>query len=63
MQNYVQTISNLLKEEHRDKWDEAQLVGDKGVHTQVIHSRCEQAGEKESIFMTFSRWDYVQENN
>uniref|UniRef100_A0AAX7UXV5 Adhesion G protein-coupled receptor B1b n=1 Tax=Astatotilapia calliptera TaxID=8154 RepID=A0AAX7UXV5_ASTCA len=59
LQNYVQTISNLLKEEHRDKWDEAQLVGDKGVHTQVIHSRCEQAGEKESIFMTFSRWDYI----
>uniref|UniRef100_A0A669D2M5 Adhesion G protein-coupled receptor B1 n=1 Tax=Oreochromis niloticus TaxID=8128 RepID=A0A669D2M5_ORENI len=38
LQNYVQTISNLLKEEHRDKWDEAQLVGDKGVHTQVIHT-------------------------
>uniref|UniRef100_A0A3B4G0D2 Brain-specific angiogenesis inhibitor 1-like n=1 Tax=Pundamilia nyererei TaxID=303518 RepID=A0A3B4G0D2_9CICH len=27
LQNYVQTISNLLKEEHRDKWDEAQLMG------------------------------------
>uniref|UniRef100_A0A3Q3GZI4 Adhesion G protein-coupled receptor B1b n=1 Tax=Labrus bergylta TaxID=56723 RepID=A0A3Q3GZI4_9LABR len=26
--NYVQTISNLLKEEHRDKWEEAQLMGD-----------------------------------
>ncbi|KAG7225484.1 hypothetical protein INR49_027479 [Caranx melampygus] len=25
--NYVQTISNLLKEEHRDKWEEAQLMG------------------------------------
>lgn len=29
LQNYVQTISNLLKEEHRDKWEEAQLVSDK----------------------------------
>uniref|UniRef100_A0A667Z3Z1 Adhesion G protein-coupled receptor B1 n=1 Tax=Myripristis murdjan TaxID=586833 RepID=A0A667Z3Z1_9TELE len=27
LQNYVQTISNLLKEEHRDKWEEAQLMG------------------------------------
>lgn len=27
-QNYVQTISNLLKEEHHDKWEEAQLVSD-----------------------------------
>uniref|UniRef100_A0A672FSG5 Adhesion G protein-coupled receptor B1b n=1 Tax=Salarias fasciatus TaxID=181472 RepID=A0A672FSG5_SALFA len=26
-QNYVQTISNLLKEEHREKWEEAQLMG------------------------------------
>uniref|UniRef100_A0A8C6MJ94 Adhesion G protein-coupled receptor B1b n=1 Tax=Nothobranchius furzeri TaxID=105023 RepID=A0A8C6MJ94_NOTFU len=26
VENYVQTISNLLKEEHRDKWEEAQLV-------------------------------------
>ncbi|XP_030268355.1 LOW QUALITY PROTEIN: adhesion G protein-coupled receptor B1-like [Sparus aurata] len=26
-ENYVQTISNLLKEEHRDKWEEAQLMG------------------------------------
>ncbi|GLD59246.1 brain-specific angiogenesis inhibitor 1-like protein [Lates japonicus] len=25
--NYVQTISNLLKEEHRDKWEEVQLMG------------------------------------
>ncbi|XP_068188955.1 adhesion G protein-coupled receptor B1-like [Antennarius striatus] len=25
--NYVQTISNLLKEEHHDKWEEAQLMG------------------------------------
>lgn len=31
LQNYVQTISNLLKEEHRDKWEEAQLVSDKRV--------------------------------
>ncbi|XP_020495891.1 adhesion G protein-coupled receptor B1 isoform X2 [Labrus bergylta] len=28
IENYVQTISNLLKEEHRDKWEEAQLMGD-----------------------------------
>lgn len=28
LQNYVQTISNLLKEEHHDKWEEAQLVCD-----------------------------------
>ncbi|KAM4629943.1 adhesion G protein-coupled receptor B1-like [Polymixia lowei] len=27
VENYVQTISNLLKEEHRDKWEEAQLMG------------------------------------
>ncbi|KAM6958939.1 adhesion G protein-coupled receptor B1-like [Aplochiton taeniatus] len=27
VQNYAQTISNLLKEEHRDKWEEAQLMG------------------------------------
>uniref|UniRef100_A0A3B5R181 Adhesion G protein-coupled receptor B1 n=1 Tax=Xiphophorus maculatus TaxID=8083 RepID=A0A3B5R181_XIPMA len=27
LQNYVQTISNLLKEEHHDKWEEAQLMG------------------------------------
>uniref|UniRef100_A0A3Q3RJ16 Adhesion G protein-coupled receptor B1-like n=1 Tax=Mastacembelus armatus TaxID=205130 RepID=A0A3Q3RJ16_9TELE len=27
LQNYVQTISNLLKEEHHDKWVEAQLMG------------------------------------
>ncbi|RVE67167.1 hypothetical protein OJAV_G00114990 [Oryzias javanicus] len=27
VENYVQTISNLLKEEHRDKWEEAQLSG------------------------------------
>ncbi|CAL8372851.1 unnamed protein product [Boreogadus saida] len=26
-ENYIQTISNLLKEEHRDKWEEAQLMG------------------------------------
>ncbi|TNM93109.1 hypothetical protein fugu_018511 [Takifugu bimaculatus] len=25
VENYVQTISNLLKEEHHDKWEEAQL--------------------------------------
>lgn len=31
LQNYVQTISNLLKEEHHDKWEEAQLVRDKRV--------------------------------
>lgn len=31
LQNYVQTISNLLKEEHRDKWEEVQLVRDKRV--------------------------------
>lgn len=30
-QNYVQTISNLLKEEHHDKWEEAQLVREKRV--------------------------------
>uniref|UniRef100_A0A7N6AAT8 Adhesion G protein-coupled receptor B1b n=1 Tax=Anabas testudineus TaxID=64144 RepID=A0A7N6AAT8_ANATE len=27
VENFVQTISNLLKEEHRDKWEEAQLMG------------------------------------
>ncbi|XP_057684686.1 adhesion G protein-coupled receptor B1-like isoform X3 [Corythoichthys intestinalis] len=27
IENYVQTISNLLKEEHHDKWEEAQLMG------------------------------------
>uniref|UniRef100_A0A8C8DMA1 Adhesion G protein-coupled receptor B1b n=1 Tax=Oryzias sinensis TaxID=183150 RepID=A0A8C8DMA1_9TELE len=27
VENYVQTISNLLKEEYRDKWEEAQLSG------------------------------------
>ncbi|XP_077362631.1 adhesion G protein-coupled receptor B1-like isoform X2 [Festucalex cinctus] len=27
VENYVQTISNLLKEEHHDKWEEAQLMG------------------------------------
>ncbi|KAM3858661.1 adhesion G protein-coupled receptor B1-like [Diretmus argenteus] len=27
VENYIQTISNLLKEEHRDKWEEAQLMG------------------------------------
>ncbi|XP_046875286.1 adhesion G protein-coupled receptor B1 [Hypomesus transpacificus] len=27
VQNYAQIISNLLKEEHRDKWEEAQLMG------------------------------------
>ncbi|KAM8883109.1 adhesion G protein-coupled receptor B1-like isoform 2-T2 [Synchiropus picturatus] len=27
VENYVQAISNLLKEEHRDKWEEAQLTG------------------------------------
>ncbi|XP_030644858.1 adhesion G protein-coupled receptor B1-like [Chanos chanos] len=27
VENYAQTISNLLKEEHRDKWEEAQLMG------------------------------------
>uniref|UniRef100_A0AAY4D672 Brain-specific angiogenesis inhibitor 1 n=1 Tax=Denticeps clupeoides TaxID=299321 RepID=A0AAY4D672_9TELE len=26
VENFAQTISNLLKDEHRDKWDEAQLV-------------------------------------
>ncbi|XP_019744473.1 brain-specific angiogenesis inhibitor 1-like isoform X3 [Hippocampus comes] len=26
VENYVQTISNLLKEEHHDKWEEAQLM-------------------------------------
>uniref|UniRef100_A0A8D3D778 Adhesion G protein-coupled receptor B1b n=1 Tax=Scophthalmus maximus TaxID=52904 RepID=A0A8D3D778_SCOMX len=25
--NYIQTISNLLKEEHHDKWEEVQLMG------------------------------------
>uniref|UniRef100_A0A8C7VD96 Adhesion G protein-coupled receptor B1b n=1 Tax=Oncorhynchus mykiss TaxID=8022 RepID=A0A8C7VD96_ONCMY len=27
VENYAQTISNLLKEEHHDKWEEAQLMG------------------------------------
>ncbi|XP_061886022.1 adhesion G protein-coupled receptor B1-like isoform X2 [Entelurus aequoreus] len=27
VENYVQTISNLLKEEHHEKWEEAQLMG------------------------------------
>ncbi|XP_072304148.1 adhesion G protein-coupled receptor B1-like isoform X2 [Eucyclogobius newberryi] len=27
VENFVQTISNLLKEEHRDKWEESQLMG------------------------------------
>uniref|UniRef100_A0AAY4D5C2 Adhesion G protein-coupled receptor B1b n=1 Tax=Denticeps clupeoides TaxID=299321 RepID=A0AAY4D5C2_9TELE len=27
VENFAQTISNLLKDEHRDKWDEAQLMG------------------------------------
>ncbi|XP_077447013.1 adhesion G protein-coupled receptor B1-like isoform X1 [Stigmatopora argus] len=27
IENYVQTISNLLKEEHHDKWEETQLMG------------------------------------
>ncbi|XP_069032120.1 adhesion G protein-coupled receptor B1-like isoform X2 [Embiotoca jacksoni] len=27
VENYVQTISNLLKEEHHDKWQEARLMG------------------------------------
>uniref|UniRef100_A0A8C6WID1 Adhesion G protein-coupled receptor B1b n=1 Tax=Neogobius melanostomus TaxID=47308 RepID=A0A8C6WID1_9GOBI len=27
VENFVQTVSNLLKEEHRDKWEEAQLMG------------------------------------
>lgn len=35
LQNYVQTISNLLKEEHHDKWEEAQLVRDKRVCVHV----------------------------
>lgn len=37
LQNYVQTISNLLKEEHRDKWEEAQLVRDKRVNVWGIY--------------------------
>ncbi|XP_048085915.1 LOW QUALITY PROTEIN: adhesion G protein-coupled receptor B1-like [Alosa alosa] len=27
VENYAQTISNLLKEEHREKWEEMQMVG------------------------------------
>uniref|UniRef100_A0A3Q3WPM2 Uncharacterized protein n=1 Tax=Mola mola TaxID=94237 RepID=A0A3Q3WPM2_MOLML len=27
VENYVQTVSNLLREEHHDKWEEAQLMG------------------------------------
>lgn len=42
LQNYVQTISNLLKEEHRDKWEEAQLVRDKREYIWVVHSEYEQ---------------------
>lgn len=49
LQNYVQTISNLLKEEHRDKWDEAQLVRDKRVHARVCMSK----GENKSVVLTF----------
>lgn len=48
LQNYVQTISNLLKEEHRDKWEEAQLVSDKRA---AVHHEW-QVGEGEiSLFL------------
>lgn len=49
-QNYVQTISNLLKEEHRDKWEEAQLVSDKRVCVCVRE-------ENRSFMLTLLRWD------
>lgn len=55
LQNYVQTISNLLKEEHRDKWEEAQLVSDKRAavhHEWQVEEGREKGGRCANVLVT-----------